>query len=80
MLATGTAFYYMYMGVLTSCMFVQHIHAMPPEEGIGYPGTWTALWVLGSKPGSFGRASSVLTMEPSFQSPPLSFYFISFLF
>lgn len=79
MLATGTAFYYMYVGVLTSCMFVQHIHAMPPEEGIGSPGTWSALWVLGSKPGSFGRASSVLTMEPSFQPPPLSFYFIFIL-
>lgn len=31
MLSTGTVFYYIYMGVLTSCMFVQHIHVMPPE-------------------------------------------------
>lgn len=80
MLSTGTVFYYMYMSVLTSGVFVEHIHAMPPQEGIGSPGTWNALWLLGNKPRSSGRGSDVLTVEPSFQPLPLSFYFISFLF
>lgn len=38
---TFLSVFFMCIGVLSSCIFVHHVHAVPrkPEEDVGYPGT-----------------------------------------
>ena len=54
--------------VLPACMSVHHLYSMPSKSKRGcwiswdwsYGQLWAAVWVLGTKPSSFGRTASAL--------------------
>ena len=48
-------FYFLYVRVLSACIFVHHMHAVPVEsEGIGAPRNWSSImWVMGIEPWFF---------------------------
>jgi hypothetical protein len=53
----------MCIGVLLACLSVHHVHVWclwRPEEGVGFPRIPPELKVIGTEPGSSGRAASAL--------------------
>ena len=70
----------MCVSVWPVCMYVHHVHAWflrRSEEASDPQGLelqLAAMWVLGAEPRGYGRAASLLTHEPSFQPPKISFY------
>lgn len=69
-------FYFICMGVLTTCMSKYHLCSVPEEVRRGcqilqnwsYWLLWAATCVLGTEPGSSGRTPVLLTTEPSCQA------------
>ena len=75
------SFYFMCMGVLPACVSVYHVHIVSIEARRGHLILWSwssrllwaAMWVLGIKPQSSGRAASSLSCWAISPVPKISF-------